>query len=494
MSKVLLLALTAAVACCSCMTGGALAAEDTPNVIFVLADDLGWGDVGYQGGPASTPNLDAMAAGQHSIQLKRQYSGGPVCSPTRGTVLTGRNHNRYCVWSANAGNNFPDFAKPEPMPLPTSEVTLPELLNERDYESAIFGKWHLGDLKPLYGGNKLWPKSTPKMHGFDRWWVTERSAPTSNLNCACFNATLCPRGHYSDLQPCTNYYSIDDETEELLVTFAQPATGDDSQFLVTRAIQFINETVNRGKPFFLYLPLHCVHIRYIASMPYIEKYTALGYDLNHTDYYGAISAMDDAIGKLRDFLQEINISENTILWFTSDNGPEHFTPGITGGYRGRKGGIFEGGIRVPGIIEWPAKIKSNTVSDFPVVTSDLLPTLCDLLNISLPKDRIIDGESLLPFILSHNGTRGASMKWAYNIGGDFNSTYSAAISGNKYKVYTDYKNGKVVDSYLFDLQEDPHETTDIKDKYPTVHKDMLMELEEWRQSVIHSAVDKVKCY
>ena len=120
---------------------------------------------------------------------------------------------------------------------------------------------------------------------------------------------------------------------------------------------------------------------------------------------------------------------------------------ITGGYRGYKTSLFEGGIRVPGIIEWPAKIKSHTVSDFPVVTSDLLPTLCDLLNISLPKDRVIDGESLLPFILSHNGTRSASMKWAYNIGGDFNSTYSAAISGNKYKVYAEYKKGNVINSY-----------------------------------------------
>ncbi len=166
-----------------------------PNIIFTMADDLGYGDVGYNGGNASTPNLDAMASGPHTIHLTRYYSGGPVCSPTRGTVLTGRNHNRYCIWSANTGSNRDDFVVPETMPLPPSEITVAEILKKQGYQTAIFGKWHLGDLKAQKGGNKQWPVSHPGMHGFDEWLVTLRSAPTTNLNCACYNETkaMCPQ-------------------------------------------------------------------------------------------------------------------------------------------------------------------------------------------------------------------------------------------------------------------------------------------------------------
>ena len=137
-----------------------------PNFVFLMADDMGYGDVQYNGGNASTPNLDSLATGPNSIRLTLYYSGGPVCSPTRGTLLTGRNHNRYCVWTTNAGNACPDFACPEGMPLPSSEVTVGEILREHGYRTAAFGKWHLGDLKPLPRGNPIWRVSRPDQHGF----------------------------------------------------------------------------------------------------------------------------------------------------------------------------------------------------------------------------------------------------------------------------------------------------------------------------------------
>ena len=148
---------------------GIACANDLPNIIFAMADDLGWGDVQYNGGKASTPNLDRMAESPNTIRMDRCYSGGARCSPTRGTVLTGRNHNRYCIWSTTSGNNQPDFVRGTPYALPLTEITVAEVLRDHGYSTALFGKWHLGDFKPTAGGNKKWPVSHPGLHGFDQW-------------------------------------------------------------------------------------------------------------------------------------------------------------------------------------------------------------------------------------------------------------------------------------------------------------------------------------
>ena len=125
-----------------------------PNVIFALADDLGWGDVEYNNGNALTPNLNNMAHSPNTVLLQRYYSGAPICSPTRGTVLTGRNHNRCCLWNANIRAGHPDFIKAQPMPLPLSEITVAEVIREAGYSITLFGKWHLGDFKRLKHGKK----------------------------------------------------------------------------------------------------------------------------------------------------------------------------------------------------------------------------------------------------------------------------------------------------------------------------------------------------
>ena len=140
--------------------------NDFPNIVFMMADDMGYGDVGYNGGRANTPNLDAMAMGNNSILLTRYYSGGPLCSPTRGTVLTGRNHNRYCVWTANAGSECDDFECPETMPLPTSEITIADILEKNGYRTAIFGKW-----APWRFEAAVWRQ--PEVASFSSWdaWV-----------------------------------------------------------------------------------------------------------------------------------------------------------------------------------------------------------------------------------------------------------------------------------------------------------------------------------
>ena len=465
-----------------------------PNVIFAMADDLGWGDVQYNNGNARTPNLDEMAQSPNTILLQRYYSGGPVCSPTRGTVLTGRNHNRYCVWSANKANkaNKGDFSVPQTMPLPLSEITVAEVMREAGYSTALFGKWHLGDFKPLKGGNKKWPVSHPGLHGFDQWYATERSAPTSTLNCGCFHNSSCVQGHYINPPPCTNYYYTN-KTDDDIEGWPEAIPGGDSTFIWSLAEKYIIEQVKKNKPFFLYLPFHAVHIRYIATQQYKTMYKNYNYTLDQIDYYGTISEMDDAIGKLRKLLENLGIKNNTLLWFSSDNGPKRTSPGMTNGLRGWKGSLHEGGIRVPGMIEWPDVITSNKVSSFPVVSSDLLPTVRDILDIKPPDNRPIDGVSILPFLQGKVNHRNQSIYWAFSIYRNFNKgTYSISTSGDQYKLIAKYKNGKIVRYWLYDLISDVGERKDLSKRYPSISKKLLIKIKNWRKSVMKS-VHQVGC-
>ena len=465
------------------------------NIIFMVADDLGYGDVYYNGGTADTPNLDAMAAGPNSIHLTRYYSGAPVCSPTRGSVLTGRNPNRYCLWKANAQGGSMDFTVASKYPLPPTETTIAEILKEHGYHTAVFGKWHIGDLKEVRGGNNKWPVSHPGMHGFDEWWVTPSSAPTFQTNCACFSHAHCPVGHYiyKPTQSCLNYYTMD-SSKNKLISWPNPISGDDSFFLFRRLSEYLDSRAHTKQPFFIYLPFHTVHHRYLATKFYQDLYLSRNYSLDQADYYGAISAMDEVVGYIRALLSQYNMTNNTMLWFTSDNGPARNTPGRTAGLRGRKYTLWEGGIRVPGIIEWPAVIQENRKSDFPVVSSDLLPTACDIIGVEPPQDRPLDGMSLLPFIRGEVIERNKSIGWAYQITeGNFNGKYSTALIRAQYKLIVVYHSGRSAKGQLYDLVNDPFEKTDISTLHKGLVKSMKEELEEWRKSLIWSATKEVNC-
>ena len=479
-------------------TASAVGNSSLPNIVFILADDLGYGDVNYNGGLAATPNLNSMAAGPNSIKFTRFYSGGPVCSPTRGTLLTGRNHNRYCMWRANTAGSAckavdaSDFNCPARYPLPTSEITVAEILKEFGYRTAAFGKWHIGDLKPLPGSNTQWPSSNPGQNGFDVWKVTERSTPTVNPNCACFNTSLCILGHRAKKGPphCTNYHAGNGSG---LVTHDEPIIGDDSHFIADEFASFLSETDTTETPFFAYIALHTVHKPFVAIPPYSTMYENQGYTQKEIDYYGSITAMDEAIGNIRELLSHHNLSENTMLWFTSDNGPEKKTPGQAGGLRGIKGSLYEGGIRVPGILEWPAVIQMNRVSNFPVVTSDFLPTVSDILGTKPPQDRTIDGISILPHIRGESESRTSPIAWAFGINGDFNKKYNAAITDNRYKLYVEYKKGKIRSSSLYDLQVDPSESNDVSGDHPEILDQLTTQLNAWDTSLETSARNEVRC-
>lgn len=455
---------------------------------------------------AFTPSLDEMARGEHSIRFDRFYSSSPVCSPTRGSLLTGRNHNRYCLWMANtAGRNCPvreDFLCPIKHPLLASELTIAEILKEQGYKTFTVGKWHLGELGAKNGRDVV--TSNPGDNGFDAWKVTERAVPTSTPNCGCFNTSQCILGHYRKRgpPPCTNYHEPASNSS-LIQGHPEIILKDDSEFIADEFSEFLNTTLSddRDAPFFAYIPFHSVHTYYIATPPYDTPYRTGKFQEKEVDYYASISALDSAVGRIRTLLREYNVSDNTMLWFSSDNGPAERSPGTTKGLRGRKKSLYEGGIRVPGIVEWPDIIKGNRRSSYPVVTSDFFPTVIDSLGLhdSLNKSREMDGISLLPLLQNRternsegDETRKNAIKWAFNLRGSFLNPHKAVIMDNNFKLIANFNKGKSRKVKLYDLSKDPSETQDVSHENSALTEKLLSQLKKWIKSVKNSAEDN-KC-
>ena len=305
--------------------------------------------------------------------------------------MTGRHPFRYGIYHANVGH------------LPGEEITIAELLRSEGYRTGFFGKWHLGTLTKTErdanrGGRPEFEKeySPPWLHGFDTVFATESKTPT-------YDPMVKPKVGY---QPTWWNVVVGSEDGEPYGTFywdtdgkkvSENLSGDDTRIIVDRAIPFIEEASASQTPFFTVVWTHTPHLPVVASD---ENKTAIASDDPYTThYYGSIRALDLQIGRIRQRLEELGLANNTLIWFTSDNGPEHahpFAPGSTGGLRGQKRSLYEGGIRVPGIVEWRGRIPSGVEVDVPAVTSDILPTVLDYLKISFPDERVVDGVSLKP--------------------------------------------------------------------------------------------------
>ena len=317
-------------------------AADKPNIVLVMADDQGWGDMAYYGHPhLKTPHFDAMS--REAIRFDRFYAAAPVCSPTRASVMTGRTPNRTAVYS------WGHALRPQ-------EKTIAEALKQAGYRTGHFGKWHLGSVQAA-------SPASPGAQGFDEWV----SAP-----------------NFYDLDPV-----LSDQGK------AVPHQGDSSDIAAELALQFIRRASAAKQPFLAVVWFGSPHSPYQALERDQQLYAGL--PDNQRNFYGEITGMDRALGRLRSELKQMGLSDNTILWYCSDNGalPQVGSPGNR---RGLKASVYEGGLAVPGLLEWPARIKRPRVIDVPCVTSDIYPTLLDVAGVKLANQPPLDGVSLLPLL------------------------------------------------------------------------------------------------
>lgn len=409
-----------------------------PNIILCMTDDQGWGDVSYNGlKQIQTPALDAMAAG--GVQFNRFYAGHPSCSPCRASVLTGRNPNRMgCFWPG--------------MPIRKQEVTIAQAVKRAGYATAHFGKWHVngvaGPGKPIPANDPLGPLGV----GFDEMFSV------------------------------SNYFDTD-------WTFSRngenvKVAGDGSDAIVAEALKFAEKNAKAGKPFLALVWFGSPHAPHRPTPEDREK-------AGGSTYYGEMVGVDRGMGTLRAGLRKLGIADNTMLWFNSDNGgwPEEKAPANSssnGPLRGRKGDLYEGGIRVPGLIEWPARVKKPFVSEVPVCTVDIYPTVLDILQLKVPGQvEPLDGISILPIL---DGTAKERSKplgfWQYDdrvAPMDTNAGPSAWME-TRYKLVKPEK-GKWE---LYDIPADISEKTDVAAAHPEVVERMKAELEAWHQSVLKS--------
>lgn len=450
---------------------------NSPNILLIMCDDLGYGDVGFNGGThIQTPHLDRLA--QRSQRFERFYAGGPVCSPTRGTVLTGRHYIRYGINHANQGR------------LPTQEITLASLCKEAGYRTGHFGKWHLGTLtrdEPdgNRGGNpKLF--SPPWLHGFERCFSTESKVPTWN-----------PAVRPEEFRPDgTHVWGVPGEPygthywNEAGEKITDNLEGCDSRVIVDRAEPFIRQSVATDTPFLSVVWSHAPHTPVVAGPEWRALYPDATEPQQH--YYGCVSAMDAQVGRLVALLDELAIMDNTLIWFCSDNGPE--TPGNdggrsqgrTGGLRGRKRSLFEGGVGVPTLIHWPEGQYSGQTHNGPASTLDILPTCCGLMGIQPPQDRPMDGESLLPILQGKRPGREHPIPYRFleSQAQMFDSPTFALMDEN-WKFLTNL-DAEGAHDQLYDMAIDRAETTNLLAKHPerqTKYRQQLFDfLESCRRS------------
>ncbi|MFW5893604.1 MAG: sulfatase [Verrucomicrobiota bacterium] len=476
----------------------ATARSALPNIILCMTDDQGWGDTGFNGHPIlKTPHLDEMAA--EGIRFTRFYAGAPVCTPTRASVVTGRHATRYGMNNANRGHMKPQ------------EVTLAEALREHGYATGHFGKWHMGTLSktdegvhPARRNSQEEDFSPPWENGFDTCFSVEAALAT-------WDSMVNPRFGM-------HYYTGPGEK----VTDTDWMRGDSSRVMMDKALPFIRDAVDADKPFFAIIWFHTPHEPIASGGEYLEMYEDItqedhpGTDLKtQKHYYGCLTAMDEQMGRLRQELRELGVAENTLLFFTSDNGPEGNLReekkdrlfGSTAGLRGRKRSLFEGGIRVPSLMVWPAKFPEPKVIETPAFTSDYLPTVLSAAGVPLPSRPVPrDGIDFLPFVRGDVVERDQPMAFEYRnsvalIDGPYKLIKPHSFGNPKFQHPSGYvfydlpatQQGRdALEPYeggyeLYNVVDDPQELHNIAEDHPDIVEHMKAILEQWQQSCEQSA-------
>jgi arylsulfatase A len=425
--------------------------EQRPNIIILLADDLGYGDLACYGNEnIRTPSLDQLSA--EGILFTDAYSSAPMCSPSRAGLLTGRNPARAGIydWIAPDSSHY----------LKKDEVTISRLLNEEGYQTAICGKWHMN------GKMGVPEQSQPDDHGFEYYFATQFS---SNH--------LAPTGFYRNGEKLYRLH------------------GYSCDIVTNDAINWLKNSWDGESPFFQFVSFHEVH-EPIASPPdLLEEYSHAGKKML---YYANVANLDRAIGNYLVALEEMGLKENTIVIFTSDNGPAPWSKGYfersygeTGGLKGRKRYLWEGGIRVPCLIRWPAMIPAGQVNEVPISNIDFLPTLAGICGINIPVDRQIDGSDISPVLTGENFNRELPLNWHFYA--PFDGPNSVLRSGDwiitakwdggeysrgrfKRSYVSDIKSAELTDFELYNIREDISQEKNLKDEYPEVFMRLKQEL------------------
>lgn len=357
--------------------------QSRPNVIFILVDDLGYGDVNlglaegeeFRNPYVQTPNLAKLAS--ESLVFRHHYAASPVCSPSRAGLLTGRTPTRHNINLYIRDNRDDDLIF-----LPGREITIAEVLQSAGYQTAVFGKWHLNgadwERPESWTG---WTGSFPKQQGFEAGIVSKENPHFTRL------LKTNTQKHPGD------FFSVDGEP-------LGPIKGYTSDIITDATVDWLKKQRDASRPFFLYLPYDAVHIRVSAADKYVSQYNTG--NARKDAYYANITHLDAAIGRLLSALDSMDLADNTLLFFSSDNGPDvlkkweatYYCYGTSYPLQGQKYQLYEGGIRVPGMVRWPGKVAPG-VSDEPNSTLDILPTFCELVGRSLLADRVLDGVSIL---------------------------------------------------------------------------------------------------
>jgi arylsulfatase A len=454
--------------------------QDPPSFIIFLTDDLGYGDLACYGNPInSTPNLDLFAS--QGVRLTDCHSAGTVCSPSRAGILTGRNPYRSGFHYIAGGKSF----------LRDQEVTIAELLKQKGYQTGFFGKWHLSNLSDS-------TQPDPGDQGFDYWMATSVNPfegpenPVKFIRNGSWTGVI--SGWYCDI-------------------------------IVKESLEWLSR-IDRTKPFLLVVCTHEPHtpiappdslmrpyldpelLPQIQGMPYggvdrEGKYI----QQNAAKYYGTIKQLDNAFGRLINEVDNSGLKDNTLVFFTSDNGPEHpvnleeslgewsedsrdncyGTPGI---YRGMKRYPFEGGHRVPGLVRWPKSIPAGIRSDELINGTDLLPIFCQLAEVEVPADRKIDGEPVFDALLGKETVRKEPCIWIFPThedtwrrmphmalrSGDFVITGWFPVKGNDEKLLGWMKNSVPERFGLYNLKNDPGQSTDLTATEPQLSKELSEQL------------------
>ncbi|MCX7887521.1 MAG: sulfatase-like hydrolase/transferase [Verrucomicrobiae bacterium] len=405
------------------VAAGFALAERPPNIVFIIADDLGWADVAFHGGNVPTPNLDRLA--REGVELAQHYVS-PVCTPTRVALLTGRYWSRFGV--TNPQNE---------RALPWDTVTLPRALKSVGYDTCLVGKWHLGSL----------PEQGPNHFGFDHSYGSLAGGVT-------------PYSHRYKQGPFTRtWHRNGDFIEE---------QGHVTDLITAEAIRWIESRGNA--PFFLYVPFTAVHLPIREPDEWLARVPASISGQVPRHYAACIMHLDDAVGRILAALDKKGVRDNTIVVFTSDNGgstaenndpkypddgcPNGKLPGNNRPLRGQKGDLYEGGIRVPTIASWPGKLtpaKFNGVAHI----SDWMPTFCALAGYKSSQDLKWDGITLWPQL---SGDEPPKQRLIYGVGP--NSRTRMVRDGDWKLIVSEDK------AELFDLARDPNETTDLAANEP----------------------------